>query len=108
MRLGFKLFLGGVYGLDVSPDGSVVIGGSDDNVLIAHSTATCAILWRKQMSACVNSLRIHGGVVVVPANYSNMEVFDVTNGRQLYTLPPAGKGIVGICMFDGLTSDVFS
>jgi hypothetical protein len=104
MLLGFELFQGGVYGLDVSPDGSIVIG-SGDKVVIAHSTATRAILWQKQMPVCVRSLRIHGGVVVVPVNNSNMEVLDVSSGRQLYTLPPAGRNIVGICMFDGLTSD---
>ncbi len=42
--LGFTLFLGTVYGLDVSPDGSVVIG-SANSVLIEHNTATGAVLW---------------------------------------------------------------
>ncbi len=92
-------------GLDVSLDGSVVVGGSD-KVVIAHSTVIGVELWRKEMLGNVFALRIHGGVVVVPVDNSNTVVLDVTTGHQLHTLPSAGKNVCGICVFDGLTSDV--
>ncbi len=103
----FTLFLGYVYGLDVLLDGSVVIGGGDRTV-IAHATVTGAVLWRKEMSGPIWSLRIHGGVVVIPADDSNIAVLDVTTGHKLHALPSAGKAVVGVCVFDGLTSDVTS
>ncbi len=100
--LGFKLLLDFVYALDVSSDGSVVVGGSYKFV-IAHETDTGAMLWRKVMTGKVWSLRIHGGVVIVPVENSNTVVLDVTTGQQLHTLPSAGEGVSGICVFDGLT-----
>ncbi len=44
-------------------------------------------------------------MVVVPVDNSNIVVLDVTTGHQLHTLPSAGRGVSGICVFDGLTSD---
>ncbi len=101
--LFFTLLLGVVYGLDVSSDGSIVVGGSK-KVVIAHSTATGAVLWRKEMPGKVWSLRIHGGVVVIPVDISNTVVLDATTGHQLHTLPSAGLNVLGMCVFDGLTS----
>ena len=99
------IFLGYVFGLDVSLDGSVVVGGGW-NVVIAHNTATGAVLWRKEMPGRLWTLRIHGGVVVVPVDNSHTVVLEVTTGHQLHTLPSAGEDVCGICVFDGLTSDV--
>jgi hypothetical protein len=82
-----------------------VVGGSQFYV-IAHNTATGAMLWRKEMPGNVWSLRIHGGVVVVPVDNSNTVLLDVTTGRQLHTLPSAGEYVHGICVFDGLTIGV--
>ena len=90
--LAVIICLDNVYGLDVSPDGSVVVGGSD-NVMIAHNTATGAVLWRKEISAYVLTLCIHGGVVVVPVDNCNVVVLDVTSGHQLQTLPSAGQDV---------------
>jgi hypothetical protein len=103
---GFMLRLGNVYALDVSPDGSVVVGSSL-SVVIAHATATGTTLWRKEMPRNTWSLRIHGGVVVVPIDDRKTVVLDVTTGHQLHTLPSAGKDVQGICVFDGLISYVF-
>ena len=75
-------------------------------VVVAHNTATGAVLWRKEMPSNVWSLSIHGGVVVVPVDNSNTVVLDVTTGHQLHTLPSAGKSVMSICVFDGLISDV--
>ncbi len=75
-------------------------------VMIAHNTATGAVLWRKEMHGGVSALRIHGGVVVVPVNDSHIVVLDLATGIQLHTLPSAGKAVRSICVFDGLTSDV--
>ena len=80
--------------------------GASQNVVIAHNTATGAVLWRKEMPGWVRALRIHGSVVVVPVDNNNIVVLDVTTGHQLHTLPSAGKYVYGICMFDGLASDV--
>ena len=44
-------------------------------------------------------------MVVVPVDNSNTVVLDVTTGHQLHTLPSAGDGVHGICVFDGLTID---
>ena len=99
--LGFILFLGPVSGFEVSPDGSVVIGASY-NIVIAHNTATGAVIWRKKMSDGVSAFRIHGGVAVVPVDNSNTVVLDITTGHQLHTLPSAGCNMRGICVFDGL------
>ena len=74
--------------------------------MIAHNTATGAVLWRKEMPGNVWTLRIHGGVVVVPVDNSNTVVLDVTTGHQLHTLPSAGERVHGICVFDGLKNDV--
>ncbi len=105
MPAWYHIGLGLVYGLDVSSDGIVVIGASQ-KVVIAHNTATGAVLWRTEILGNVWTLRIHGGVVVVPVDNSNTVVLDVTTGHQLHTLPSAGEGVSGICVFDGLTSDV--
>ena len=118
-RTWHVIVLGYVYGLDVSLDGNVVVGCSSNaliadsdtalvNAVIAHSTATGAVLWRKEMPGNVHTLRIHGGVVVVPVDNSNTVVLDVTTGHQLHTLPSAGKGVGGICVFDGLTIGLIS
>ena len=101
------MLLGCVFVLDVSPDGSVVVG-SCYKVVIAHNTATGAVLWRKKMPGNATTLRIHGGVVVVPVDNSNTVVLDVTTGHQLHTLPSAGRGVHGICVFDGLTIGLIS
>ena len=58
------------------------------------------------MPGIVWTLRIHGGVVVVPVDSSNTVVLDVTTGQQLHILPSAGENVRGVCVFDGLTSDV--
>jgi hypothetical protein len=103
---GFTIaLLGFVHGLDVSADGSVVVGCSS-NTVISHNTATGVVLWRKEMLGRVHTLRIHGEVVIVPVEHSNTVVLDVTTGRQLHTLPSAGKDVRGIWVFDGLKSDV--
>jgi outer membrane protein assembly factor BamB len=99
----FPSFLGHVFSLDVSLDGSVVIGGSEKDV-IAHNTTTGAVLWRKEMPGSVWTLRIHGSVVVVPVDNSDTVVLDATTGRYLHALPSAGKRVRGICVFDGLVS----
>ncbi len=104
-QLEFTIASGNVTALDVSPDGSVVVG-VDATAVIAHNTVTGTVLWRKEMLDYVWTLRIHGGVVVVPVDNSNTVVLDVTTGHQLHTLPSAGKVVRGICVFDGLTSDV--
>jgi hypothetical protein len=79
--------------------------GASGQVVIAHNTATGAVVWQKEMPGSVWTLRIHGGVVVVPVDDYNVVVLDVTTGHQLHTLP--GEGAIGICVFDGLTSRVF-
>ena len=104
---GFTCHIVFVFALDVSPDGSVVVGASAKNV-IAHNTATGAVLWRKKMFDKVCTLRVHGGVVVVPVDNSNIVVLDVTTGHQLHTLSSGGVRVYGICVFDGLKSDVSS
>ena len=53
------------------------------------------------MPGNVWTLRIHGGVVVVPVDNSNTVVLDVTTGHQLHTLPSAGEDMRGIRVFDG-------
>jgi hypothetical protein len=58
------------------------------------------------MAGRVWSLRIHGGVVVVPVDNGNTVVLDVTTGHQVHTLPSSGKGVHGICVFDGLTNEL--
>ncbi len=80
--------------------------GTSNEVVIAHNTSTGAVLWQNEMSGFVWTLRIHGGVVVVPVDNSNIFVIDVTTGHQLHTLPSAGEFVCGICVFDGLTSGV--
>ncbi len=80
--------------------------GSCANILIAHNTATGAVLWRKEMPGNVWTSRIHGGVVVVPVDNCNTMVLDATTGRQLHTLPSAGEKVYGICVFDGLINGV--
>ena len=72
-------------------------------VVIAFSTVTGAVLWMKEMTGCVETLRIHGGVVVVPVSGSETLVLDINTGHQLHTLPSAGVYVRGICVFDGLT-----
>ncbi len=105
---GITLLLGRISGLDVSPDGSVVVGSSDD-VVIAHDTATGAALWRKKMAGFVPTLRIHEGWVVVPSCNSKTVVLDITTGNLLHTLPSAGDHVSGICVFDGLSNhDILS
>ncbi len=104
--LGFTLPQVWVRVLDISFDGNVAVGASTQTV-IAHNTATGLVLWRKEMPGWVWALRIHGGLVVVPADSSNTIVIDVTTGHQLHTLPSAGQGVRGICVFDGLISDEF-
>jgi outer membrane protein assembly factor BamB len=94
-HLGLTFLLGKVFGFDVSSDGRVVIGGGRSFV-VAHNTATSAVLWRKDMSARVDTLRIHGGVVIVPVDNSNTVVLDVTTGHQLYALPSAGEYVYGV------------
>ncbi len=80
-----------------------MVGGSDQ-IVISHNTATGAVLWRREIPGDVWTMRIHGCVVVVPVDNSNAVVLDVTTGHQLYTLPSAGEGARGICVFDGLTN----
>ena len=81
-----------------------MVGGSKKAV-IAHTTTTGAVLWRKEMPGILWTLRIHGGVVVVPVDNSNTVVLDVMTGHLLHTLPSAGDYVHGICVFDGLTSE---
>ncbi len=113
-------FSGSVSGLDISPDGSVVVGcsgnvviahnkvGCSGNVVIAHNTTTGAVLWQRKMPDNTYTLRIHGGVVVVPVDDSNTVVLDVITGHQLHTLPSAGLDVRGICVFDGSTFACFA
>ncbi len=75
-------------------------------MVIAHNTATGAISWRKEMPGRVWTLRIHGGVVVLPVDNSNTVVFDVTTGHLLHSLPSAGELVVGMSLFHGLTEGV--
>ena len=100
----FTLFLGHVHGLDVSLDGSVVVGASE-SIVIAHNTATGAELWRKEMDREVETLRIHGDVVFAVVNKSKTVVLDVSTGHQIHALPTFGKGVNGVCVFDGLTGE---
>ena len=58
------------------------------------------------MPGNVWTLRIHGGVVVVPVDHSDTLVLEITTGHQLHTLPSAGERVYGICVFEGSTSDV--
>ncbi len=95
-------WLGIGRGLDVSPDGKVVVAAAHEFV-IAHSTATGEVIWREEMSGEVWSLRIHGGVVVVPVDDSCTVVLDVTTGHLISSLPSAGTHVIGTCVFDGLT-----
>ncbi len=94
-----------IYGLDVSHDGSVVIGCSN-GLIIAHNTATGAIIWLKNMPQSVWSLRIHGSLVVVPVDDSNVTVLDINTGQQILDLPSAGKSVRAIRVFNGLPSDM--
>ncbi len=57
-----------------------MVGGSGKFV-ITHDTATGGVLWRKEMLSWVWTLRIHGGVVVVPVDNSNTVVLDVITGH---------------------------
>ena len=84
-----------------------MVGVSDDNAVIAHNTTTGAVLWRKEISGFPWTLRVHGGVVVVPVENSNTVVLDVTTGHQLYTFPSVAGIVRCICVFDGLTSTIF-
>ncbi len=93
-------FLDCVDGLDVFFDGCVVIGSSN-HILIAFSTITRTILWRKVMSAEVWALRIHGGVVAVPVRSSNTEILDVSSGHQIHVLPTAWDIMCGVYVRDG-------
>jgi hypothetical protein len=102
---GFTLLLGFLYGLDVSSDGSIVVGCSKTDV-VAHNTSTLATLWRILLPGYAWVLRIHGGVVIVPVDNSNTVVFDVTTGSCLYSLPSAGSDVRGICIFDGLSNEL--
>ncbi len=96
---------GQVDALDLSLDGSVAIGCAGRFVL-AHSTATAAILWQIDLPGSIWSLRIHGGVVVVPVDGSDTMVLDVSSGHQVHVMPPAGDYVHGVCVFDGLIGDV--
>ncbi len=96
------MFLASVRGLDVSPDGSVVVSVSSDKEVLAHNTTTGEVLWRKKMPGRLSFLHIHGGVVAVPVENSNTVVLDVATGHQLHVLPAAGEDIGSICVFDGL------
>ncbi len=70
---------------------------------VAHSTASRAILWRKEMSGIVLVLRIHGGMVVVPAAGSGVTlVLNLMTGHPVHSLPLAGESVRGLCVFDGL------
>ncbi len=81
------------------------MAGASQNVVIAHNTATGAVLWRENMPDRVGTLRIHEGVVVVSVDNSHTVVLDVMTGHQLHALPIAGKNVYGLCVFDGLASD---
>ncbi len=94
-----------IHGLDVTPDGSVVIGGCD-KVVIAHDTVTGAVLWRNDTPGKVRTFCIHGDAVVVPFDNCNTVVLDVTTGHQIHTLPSTGECVSGLCVFDGLIRDV--
>ncbi len=72
--------------LDISSDGSIVIGCSL-KLLIAFNTVTGAVLWQKNLLGNVGALRLHKGVVVVPIDSSNTVVLDVATGNKLYALP---------------------
>ena len=99
-RLVVHIFVAPISRIDVSPNGSVMVGGSG-KVVIGYNTATGTVLWRKEMLGDVWTLRIHGGAVVVPVDNSNTVVLDVTTGHQLHTLPSSGDYATGLCVFDG-------
>ncbi len=80
--------------------------GASNKAVIAHNTATGAVLWRKEMPGRIYTLRFHGGVVVATVNNSNTLVLDVATGDQVHTLPRTTETILGLCVFDGLTNDV--
>jgi hypothetical protein len=101
-QLVFTLFLEVVYALDVSSDGRVLITACDQGVIALHAI-TGLMLWEKEMTGSICSLRIHGGVVVVPVDCNEIVVLDVTLGHLLHTLPSAGDFVYGLCVFDGLT-----
>jgi hypothetical protein len=105
LSLIFYVLLDRVYALDISSDGSVVIGCSN-KIVLAHDTDTDTIFWRRKMLMGVWSLCIHGSVVVVPVDNSETLVMDVATGHQILTMPCAGSCISGIRVFDGLTGHV--
>ncbi len=72
--------------------------------MIALDTATCAMLWRKQLPGNAWSLIINGGVVVIPVDECNTMVLDVTSGHQYHALPSAEIFMCGLCVFEGLTN----
>ncbi len=105
--LRFLLSLGAIiYVVDIAPDGRVVVAGGF-KVMIAHDAATGEVLWRREMPGKIQSLRIHGNVVVAPVYGSMIAVLDLTSGDQIHTLPSAGNDVNGICVFDGLAEDLF-
>ena len=64
------------------------------------------MLWViKDIRGFVSSLRIHGGVVVVPVGGCKTEVRDLATGHFLHILPSAGVAL-GICVFDGLINSM--
>ena len=70
---------------------------------MAHNTATGAVLWRNELPNNVWSLRIHAGVVVVPVDFNETVVLDITSGHHIHAMPSVGDDVNGICVFDGLT-----
>ncbi len=82
------------------------MGGCED-VVIAHNSATGAVLWLKEMRGSIEFLRIHWRGAVLTATNCSIVVLDVTNGHQLHSLPSAGENVRGLCVFDGSANDRF-
>ncbi len=78
--------------------------GCSKHTVIAHDTVTCAIIWQKEVSGRVWTLRVHGGVAIVPVSGHDTLVIDVSTGHQVHAMPSAGENVYGLCVFDGLIS----
>ncbi len=94
------LNLADVTALDVSPDGSIVIGGSE-YVVIAFHTMMPDDVWESS----ILTLRIHASVVVVPVHgQEDAKVLDLMTGRLIQTLTLSGIDVRCIFVFEGLAS----
>ena len=106
-QCGLALFLGTLLSIDTSDDGSVIVGVSE-HVVIAHSSSTGLMLWKKWTSDNVGKLRIHGRVVIAAVDWYVTLLLDLPTGRTIYTLGAFGTSDedFSFFVFDGLTIGV--